>query len=358
MTLAQEIMELARWAPSGDNTQVWRFEFLADDRVRVHGRDTAEESDVFDWGGIPSLLSLGCLIETAAQAATLHGRRADLQWQPDPASHRYLFDLVFAHATGIEPSPLAAGITTRCVQRASLSRRTLRSDEKRAIEAAVGEFQVIWLEGKLRSAAAWLNYDFAAPRLAMPEIYPALAVAIDPDPRARFSHDRMPALSIPLDPLSRRLMLWALQSAPRLRVMNKLFGTALARLQLDLLPGLRCAAHMALIAPRLPCTRAEHVASGRALQRAWLTAERLGLRLQPEYTPVALSRKVHCGLTLTKVTAIQSRIERLVDEYGALLAPIPTERCLMLARLGEGPPAQARALRLTLDELTVSSPTR
>ncbi len=62
MTLAQDIMELARWAPSGDNTQVWRFEFLDDARVRVHGWDTAEKFGVFDWGGLPSLLSLGCLI--------------------------------------------------------------------------------------------------------------------------------------------------------------------------------------------------------------------------------------------------------------------------------------------------------
>jgi hypothetical protein len=216
---------------------------------------------------------------------------------------------------------------------------------------------VVWLEGKLRSAAAWLNYNFAGPRLAMPETYAALAAAIDPDPRARFSHDRMPAMSIPLDPLSRRLMLWALQRAKRLQAVNKLFGTALSRLQMDLLPGLRCAAHMALIAPWSPCTRADHVAAGRAFQRAWLMAERLGLRLQPEYTAVALSRKSHGGLPLTKVTAIQSQIERLVDEYGALLAPLPTERCLMLARLGDGPPAHARALRLTLGQLTVSSPT-
>ena len=355
MTLAQEIMELARWAPSGDNTQVWRFEFLAANRVRVHGRDTAEELVVFDWGGIPSLLSMGCLIETAVQAATLQGCRVDVNWLPDPGPHRYLFDLAFRHDTGIAPSPLAVGITTRSVQRASLSRRALRADEKQALVAAAGEFQLIWLEGKQRAATARLNYNFAQPRLTMPESFHALSSAIDPDPHARYSHDRMPAGCFPLDPLSRRLMLWALQSWPRLHSLNTLFGTALTRLQLDLLPGLRCAAHMALIAPRLPCTRADHVASGRAFQRVWLTAEQLGLRLQPEYTPVEFCRHVHHGLTITKIASMQNRIERLAADYAKLLAPIPEQRCLMLLRLGEGPAAPARSLRLSLADLTVLS---
>jgi nitroreductase len=356
MTLAQQIMDLARWAPSGDNTQVWRFEFLAADQVRVHGHDTAEALVVFDLDGIPSLLSMGCLIETVAQAATMHGCRVEVSWRPDPAPHRYLFDLTFIPDTAIKPSPLTAGITTRSVQRASLSRRALRSDEKQALVAAAGEFELIWLEGKQRAAAARLNYDFAGPRNTMPETFANLSAAIDPDPQARFSHDRMPAKSIPVDPLTRHLMLWALKSWPRLHAVNTLFGTALARLQLDLLPGLRCAAHIALLAPKLPCTRADHVASGRAFQRVWLTAEQLGLRLQPEYTPVEFSRHVQQGLKLTKVAAIQNRIERLADDYAKLLAPIPIERCLMLARLGEGPTAQARALRLSLADLTVLSP--
>ncbi|WP_341643733.1 nitroreductase family protein [Thauera sp. SDU_THAU2] len=30
-----EILNLARWAPSGDNTQPWKFEILADDHVAV-----------------------------------------------------------------------------------------------------------------------------------------------------------------------------------------------------------------------------------------------------------------------------------------------------------------------------------
>ncbi len=37
------ILELGRWAPSGDNTQPWRFEIAEDGLIRIHGFDTRDE---------------------------------------------------------------------------------------------------------------------------------------------------------------------------------------------------------------------------------------------------------------------------------------------------------------------------
>lgn len=37
-----KILELARWAPSGDNTQPWRFEIVSDDHIAIHGSDTRD----------------------------------------------------------------------------------------------------------------------------------------------------------------------------------------------------------------------------------------------------------------------------------------------------------------------------
>ena len=68
--IARQILELARWAPSGDNTQPWRFEILSDDHVVVHGFDTRDEV-IYDFRGHPSHMSHGALLETARIAATL-----------------------------------------------------------------------------------------------------------------------------------------------------------------------------------------------------------------------------------------------------------------------------------------------
>ncbi|RTL16759.1 MAG: molybdopterin biosynthesis protein MoeY, partial [Rhodocyclaceae bacterium] len=46
----ERLLERARWAPSGDNTQPWRFEVLGVDRLAIHGFDTRAEV-VYDFDG-------------------------------------------------------------------------------------------------------------------------------------------------------------------------------------------------------------------------------------------------------------------------------------------------------------------
>ena len=38
-----KLLDLARWAPSGDNTQPWRFEIAGEGHIVVHGHDTRVE---------------------------------------------------------------------------------------------------------------------------------------------------------------------------------------------------------------------------------------------------------------------------------------------------------------------------
>ena len=40
MRIVESILDHARWAPSGDNSQPWRFEVISDVHVVVHGFDT------------------------------------------------------------------------------------------------------------------------------------------------------------------------------------------------------------------------------------------------------------------------------------------------------------------------------
>ena len=62
------------------------------------------------------------------------------------------------------------------------------------------------------------------------------------------------------------------------------------RIQLDLMPALRCAAHFIIISEK-PLSNIDHyLEGGRALQRFWLTSTSLGLQFQPEMTPLIFSR--------------------------------------------------------------------
>ena len=78
------VLELARWAPSGDNAQPWRFEIVDDATLIVHGFDTRAHC-VYDLDGRASQIAQGALLETIRIAATGQGLgqvypRAATQW--------------------------------------------------------------------------------------------------------------------------------------------------------------------------------------------------------------------------------------------------------------------------------------
>ena len=68
----QQILELARWAPSGDNAQPWRFEIVDAQTIRIHGFDTRDHV-LYDYDGRPSQIAHGALIETLRIAASGFG---------------------------------------------------------------------------------------------------------------------------------------------------------------------------------------------------------------------------------------------------------------------------------------------
>ena len=356
VNVAERVMDLARWAASADNAQTWRFEFTGHSTVRVHAHGLGRETGVFDFGGAATLMALGGLIETASQAATCFACRTQVYWREAPGPHRYVFDLCFEPEPGLQPSALAAYIEARATQRGGLSRRALSMADKWALQDAAGNYRLVWLEERERTAAAWLNFRLADARLRIPELYPNLAVTFNPDPNVRFTQTRMPAASLPVDPLTRHLVVWALQSQARLVGVSRLLGTAPTRLLLDLIPGLRCAAQIGLMAPGEPKTQADHVAAGRAFARLWLCAEQRGIRMQPEYMALEFSRQVRADQPITRVPALRRKVQRLAKEFEDLLSPAPVRSCVMLARLGYGPATWARSLRLPLQDLLYVRP--
>src|SRR5512145_3257465 len=87
MRLCEQVLELARWAPSGDNTQPWRFEIRSDSEFLVHGYDTRTHC-VYDLDGTASQFAHGALLETVTLAATRFGCRAECSTlSEDPSGH-------------------------------------------------------------------------------------------------------------------------------------------------------------------------------------------------------------------------------------------------------------------------------
>src|SRR3979411_132924 len=90
----EQILDLARWAPSGDNTQPWRFEITGELSAVIHGFDTRDHC-VYDIDGHSSQMAIGGLLETICIAATGHSLGTKFKRRTDFPDETPTFDLTF-----------------------------------------------------------------------------------------------------------------------------------------------------------------------------------------------------------------------------------------------------------------------
>ncbi|MBN9132141.1 MAG: nitroreductase family protein [Nitrosospira multiformis] len=346
-----DILELARWAPSGDNTQPWRFEVLDERHLVVHAFDTRGHC-VYDLDGRPSQIALGALLETLAIAASAHAMRVEFTRRPGlPDTHpEYLAELIPGSLP--LPDPLLPHIKHRSVQRRSMRTTPLTELQKQTLQRAIGpSYTVQWFEGwKLRWLMARLMFDNAKLRLTLPEAYLIHRDIIEW--KARFSEEKVPDQALGLDSMTLKLMRWVMASWQRVDFFNTyLAGHLIPRIEMDLLPGVFCAAHFAILAHKAPESIDDYVAVGRAVQRFWLTATSLELQLQPELTPLIFSRYVRAGRTFSRELNAIDTARGLAERLFVLLNAGSAERAVFLGRIGNGPVATSRSLRLPVERL-------
>ncbi|HVW63643.1 MAG TPA: ThiF family adenylyltransferase [Nitrosospira sp.] len=353
-----QILDLARWAPSGDNTQPWRFEVVDEHHVVVHGFDTRDDC-VYDLDGHASQIAIGALLETMDIAATAHGLRMNALRRMEAPESRPIIDVHFQPDPDLRPSKLIPYITYRSVQRRSMSSRPLSPREKDRLEKALdsssdSSYRILWLEGfDARMKAARLMFNNAKLRLTMPEAYEVHRRIIQWN--SRFSEDKVPDQSLGIDPVTARLMHWVLGSWERVRFFNRfLAGTLAPRIQMDFIPGLACGAHFVILGERPAESIDDYIDAGRAVQRFWLTATRLGLQLQPEITPLIFSRYVRSGLEFTKVKKLDQFARTLSGQTERLIGKEETTQAVFMGRIGAGPASWSRSLRLPLGRLNSS----
>ena len=131
-TPIERILDLARWAPSGDNEQPWRFEIVAEDHFVVHAHDTRDWC-VYDLDGRASQIAVGALLETIAIAASAEGLEARFTRRVDAPEEKPLIDVYLQKAADPGAHKLLPFVKARVTQRRPFQHKTPdRSAEKGA----------------------------------------------------------------------------------------------------------------------------------------------------------------------------------------------------------------------------------
>ena len=348
----EEILNVARWAPSGDNAQPWRVRVLDAASIAVRIFDRSEQNLYEYRKSEPTLISAGMLLESIRIAATAWGLTA--RW--DYANYRDRAHEIIVRFTTGERSvdPLYPFLTLRSVDRRPYRLKSLRQPEIAELERALHPGLLLQWHETLGSRWQFARLCALATgiRLRIPEAFPIHQQAIDwTHPH---SPNGIPAATAGLDRLSLRMMKWGMRDWSRMRLLNRLGGVASAQLQLDYLPAIASAAFFTIGLPR---TNDDDrivalLRAGQAIDRFWLTATRLGLAIQPELAVLAFA---HYGATAANFTTATPMRERAKVLASALRTALGSgyDELVFIGRIGRPKPRMpfVRSTRLTLDQL-------
>lgn len=348
-TAAHRVLERARWTPSGDNDQGWRFKILSEDGFEIHG-STGKGSNFYDLDGRSSYLSHGALLENVRLAASSLGYATSTRIKTVDSDHAvYRVDL--ARDVHVGKDPLEPYIEMRACQRKPMGTRSLSPKERRALEQSLpAGYRVHWLEDwQQRLRLGKLLYSWGALRLSLKECFDVHRNIVDWN--CRFSEDKIPEKALGLDPISTRVLKWALSSWNRYRSLVHSPLAVLPRLELDLLPALFCSAHFVLYSQEPGRGLEEDLRSGKAMQRFWLAATSLGLGLQPQQIPIIVSNYLGNGLSFAEEPSARVQAGQLDDDLKALLPAEVFQGKVFMGRVGRSAQPKSRSLRKPISVL-------
>ncbi len=357
----EEILRAARWAPSGDNVQPWRFEIIDENSLRVR-LDADHGENVYEYrGGEPTLIAGGVLLESLRVAATGWDRAMTWSYeglQGSPGRHVMRVD--FHPDASATPDRWLPHLMQRSVDRRRYRARKLTARETQSLTDAAGaDIRLEWHPSRgARLRIALLGARATDIRLRTPEAYEVHRRMLDFT--RKHSPEGIPGGAVGLDRATLAIMRWGMARWSRLRLLNRLGGTWSTAAQLDLLPGLASGAFFTMrlahpagepdAAPEQRVTALLRV--GEAVQRFWLEASRLGLAVQPALAILAFAHYGETDTTFSADPTVVRKARGLAARFRQVLGNSADE-FVFIGRIGQPLPRLpvTRSTRLPLNQL-------
>lgn len=328
-------------APSGDNTQPWRFR-LDDAAGRVTFLlDETRDPSPMNAGQRMARIAVGAALENLAREGAWRGGAVFEETAAPPA----LAVVRVSLRDGTTPGDPA--IPVRVTNRRRYDGRPVPAAVLAELVAATPPLRGVtthWItEGeRLRTLGALVGRADAA-MFAAPEMLAAFLRKIRFDvPAAADVDDGLSTGSLELTAAERVLMPLLPRLAPRLLRAVGAFRTMGARSKKLVA---RSSGLCLVVAP--DGDTATDVAVGRAMQRAWLGLTERGLAAQPMMSLLVLENALDRGLALAGLSRVV--LVTLRDGLRAAAPEIAGRRPAFLMRFGYAPPPSARVGRLSVE---------
>jgi nitroreductase len=342
----ESLLDVATRAPSGDNTQPWRFDVDAEEGLIEFAVDQTRDPSPMNAGQRMARIALGAAVENLLRAAEVRGLEARLESVSTEGRAR----VRLARGSG-SPAPITddvkailARVTNRRVYDcrpvppevlARLAEQTPPLDGT-VTHWIVGEDRLKPLAEVIGRADAAMFGEPSMRRAFLSKVrfdLPPGATAEDGLPLASLEASRMDRFALRLMPW---LPNWLLKFSGGLSVFVKK-----ARRLVESAAGL-----CVVVAPDgAPAT---DLAVGRAMQRAWVAISEHDLAAQPMMSLPVLENVLENGSPTVVASVGRETIPALSAAFRSLLPEVGTGRPAWLMRFGYAPPPGGRTGRLPL----------
>jgi Nitroreductase family len=339
----KEILESAILAPSGDNCQPWRFAVDGNriDIFNLPERDTS----LFNYRQRASLVAHGALVENILIASSALGYKAHLTTFPDRENPNYIATVELEKSEARD-EPLYHFIPRRSSNRKLFKPLALTEEQRQSLvnsskAVGAGEVRLVESEGEKRAVAKVIGLN---DRLVFENrhLHSFLFDHIRwNDEEAQQTRDGLDIKTLelaPPDALAFRLFKnYSLLQALNLFGVSKLVAKNAEKLA-------KSASAIGIIA--MSDSKADdYLAAGRALQRVWLEATRLGLSFQLMTGITFLMQRVQDG-EASELTPQHVELIRKANEIIRGVLGFNNENLVLMFRIGHSAPPSARSLRL------------
>jgi hypothetical protein len=346
------LLSCAALAPSGDNTQPWRFT-LADDACTIGVRiDEARDRSPMNAGQRMARLAAGAAVENIVVAASHNGWEADAL----PAIGGNAGLAVRLDRSGQGSGEIPSILTHRVSNRRVYRGQSIRSDELQHLQRTTGDspgVRSIWIgdRSKLDVIGSLIGQTDAA-MFGMSAVRRAFLdnIRFDRPPNEEVE-EGLSLASLELE-RGERLGLGLLGKIPDWLFRTMKLGSSFARKAEKLV---QSASGLCLIVTP-GNDQATDFEVGRLMQRAWLTLTAADYAVQP-----MMSLPVLDGMLLAQAPCIQASpngttAQALSAEAGDLSGIGKNERVAAILRFGKAPPPSGRTGRRPLASVIEAMP--
>lgn len=326
-TALTEILARAVHAPSGDNSQPWRFR-IEGNTVSLFNVSDADETQ-YNFRQRGSYFAHGALIENILIAAKTQGYDGEVTLFPGDAECTARITFTEAEAAQV---PLAAVIEKRATNRKPYQQSALKPEHREALIAAAPI--VRFLEGRenLKRVATTvsLNEQLLMENRALHDfLFSMIRWSKKDEAHKPGLYLKTMELPPPVQILFRFVLCyWPLVRLLNLVGLSKFIPTQSA-------PVYEASSAFGAIIIR-DTTNEAYVEAGRAFERLWLTATSLGVSLQPVTALPYLFERVSAGEAEAFSAEHQELIRGAYATISKLFALAPEEHIAMLFRVGYG----------------------